>query len=58
MKPKLGRPKEENPNTINLTVRINDKLSERLNKHCAQSGESKGEVVRKGIEYVLDKENK
>lgn len=49
----MGRPREENPNTINLTVRINAQLNERLIAYCAKQKLSKGEVVRQGIENIL-----
>lgn len=49
----MGRPREENPNTINLTVRINAQLNERLIAYCAKQKLSKGEVVRQGIESIL-----
>lgn len=54
MLPKKGRPKEKNPNTINLTIRINTVLNERLQDYCQKHETSKGEVVRKGIKHVLD----
>lgn len=52
---KMGRPREENPNTINLTIRINSQLNKRLIAYCEEKNISKGEVVRKGIESVLGK---
>lgn len=52
---KMGRPREENPNTINLTVRINSQLNKKLTAYCEEKNISKGEVVRKGIEIVLGK---
>lgn len=55
MKPKMGRPKKENPNTINLTVRLNPDLDKRLTEHCSAENVTKGEVVREGIEIVLGK---
>ena len=50
---RMGRPREENPNTINLTIRINSELNKRLIAYCEEQKISKGEVVRKGIESVL-----
>lgn len=50
---RMGRPREENPNTINLTIRINSELNKRLIAYCEEQKISKGEVVRKGIEIVL-----
>ena len=52
---KMGRPREENPNTINLTVMIYSKLNKKLTAYCEEKNISKGEVVRNGIEMVLGK---
>ena len=54
MLPKKGRPKEENPNASNLTIRINTVLNERLQDYCQKHETSKGKVVREGIKRVLD----
>ena len=58
MSAKMGRPKIDNPNKINLTVRLNAELVERLDKYCQDKSVSKGEVVRKGIESVLAADDK
>ena len=55
MEPKIGRPKTDNPNDLKLSVRINAELNKRLNAHCKQHKTTKGEMVRKGLELVLDK---
>ncbi len=54
MSRKIGRPKEKNPNTINLTIRINESLNKRLNDYCKNTELTKGEVVRNGLEKILD----
>lgn len=53
MSPRTGRPKEDNPNIINLTVRINALLNQRLNNYCKNNGLAKGEVVRRSLENIL-----
>lgn len=53
MSPRTGRPKEDNPNTINLTVRINALLNQRLDDYCKNNNLAKGEVVRRGLENIL-----
>ena len=53
MSPKTGRPKVDNPNSKNLTVRINEDLALRLEKYCDRHNLTKGEVVRIGIKRVL-----
>lgn len=58
MGPKIGRPKMENPNTVQLTIRINKSLSIKLEEHCRKYSVSKGEVVRNGIEKILGEKEK
>lgn len=50
----MGRPKIENPNTINLTVRINKELNDKLNEYCKIKGVTKGEIVRRGILDIIE----
>lgn len=54
MSHKIGRPKENDPNKINLTIRINTTLNDKLNAYCKKNLVSKGQVVREGIEILLD----
>lgn len=53
MSPKIGRPKSDNPKSIDIKVRVdkdtNNKLVEFANKHSI----SRTEVIRKGIDLVL-----
>ena len=58
MNAKMGRPKTKNPNEINLTIRLNAELANKLDKYCKDNSVSKGEVVRKGIESVLAADDK
>ena len=55
MKPKMGRPTISNPNSKNLTIRISDELSNRLEAYCKEKQTTKGEVVRLVIEMVIKK---
>ena len=50
----MGRPAIDNPNTINLTVRINSELNEKLIDKYKKNNLTKGEVVRMGIIKVID----
>lgn len=58
MSPRTGRPKEPNPNTINLTVRINKELNQELEEFCKRTQKTKGEIVRRGIRKVLSENEK
>ena len=56
--PRTGRPKVENPNEKNLTIRINAVLDEKLTNYCKKNSVTKGDVVRRGIEKVLSESKK
>lgn len=57
MSPRTGRPKAENPLTIEIKARIDVETNKKLVKYCKDNGVTRTEVVRKGIEKVLnDKE--
>ena len=54
MSPRNGRPKAENPLIIEVKARIDEKTSERLKAYCEKFNLSKTEVIRTGIEKVLE----
>lgn len=54
MAAKMGRPKVDRPK-INLTIRLDPDIENRLQKYCDEKGISRGEAVRQGIELLLDK---
>lgn len=54
MSPRTGRPKTENPLTVEVKARIDTETNNRLNAYCKANGVTRTEVVRKGIEKVLD----
>lgn len=53
MSPRTGRPKTENPKTIEIKARIDKETNDRLEFYCKEHGVTRTEVVRKGIETVL-----
>lgn len=55
MSPRTGRPKAENPLTIEVKARIDFETNKRLNEYCEQNNTTRTEVVRKGIEKVIGK---
>lgn len=55
MNAKMGRPTIENPNTKNLTIRISEELSKRIDVYCKRNNITKGELVRTAIELVIKK---
>lgn len=54
MSPRTGRPKTENPKTIEIKARIDEETNKRLIDYCKNHNTNKTEVVRKGINMVLE----
>lgn len=55
MSPRTGRPKVNNPKTIEVKARIDEKTDKKLTEYCEKNNVTKTEVVRKGIEMVIKK---
>ncbi len=55
MSPRTGRPKAEKPKTIEVKARIDEETNKKLVHYCNQNSISRTEVVRKGIDLVLEK---
>lgn len=58
MTPRTGRPKLENPKTVEVKARIDAETNEALIKYCEKYNVTRTDVVRKGIRCVLDNEKK
>ena len=56
MSPRKGRPKADNPKTIEVKARIDEKTNDKLNEYCEKHNVTRTDVVRKGIENVLENE--
>lgn len=54
MSPKTGRPKSENPLSIDIKVRIDNDTHLKLLEYCKKNGISKAESIRKGILNLWD----
>ena len=54
MSPPLGRPKAENPLTIEVKARIDVETNKRLVEYCEKNKVTRTDVVREGIEKVLN----
>lgn len=55
MSTKMGRPKTDNPLSVDLKVRIDAITNERLMKYCEEHNSVRAETVRKAIIEFLDK---
>ena len=51
--PKTGRPKAENPKSINFTVRLTEELNMKLEKYCEKHNRRKSDVIRDGVELMV-----
>lgn len=56
MSPRTGRPKALQPKTIEVKARIDEKTNQKLEAYCKKYNITRTEVVRKGIENVLENE--
>ncbi|NZA39858.1 CopG family transcriptional regulator [Eubacterium callanderi] len=54
MVPPMGRPKSEKPKTIEIKARIDKETDSRVQEYCEKHKVSRTDVVRKGIELVLN----
>lgn len=53
---KIGRPLSENPKEIRLTVRLDKKHNEILERYVKRNKVTKNEAVRRGIERLKEDE--
>lgn len=50
----MGRPKAEKPKIMEAKARIDEETNNRLLAYCERNGISRTEVVRRGIDLVLE----
>ena len=55
---KMGRPKSGNPQSQRFSIRLDDKIGERLDAYCASANEKRSSVIRKAIVQFLDEQTK
>ena len=58
MSAKLGRPKLENPNTLRISVRINQLMLNELDRYCDEYNISSSEALRRGFDLLLKQEKR
>lgn len=54
MNAKIGRPKVDQPKTIEVKARIDKHLNQKLIEYCQKHNSTRTDVVRQGIEIVLN----
>lgn len=52
----MGRPPSENPKNIELKARIDEVTNEKLINYCKKYQVSRTEVVREGVERILEQD--
>lgn len=58
MSPRTGRPKADKPLAVEIKARIDAETNERLMQYCKENDTTRTEVIRKGIEMVLNEKKK
>jgi len=54
LSPRTGRPKSEKPKLIEVKARIDAETNERLQEYCEKHSKTKTDIVREGIELILE----
>lgn len=57
MSPRTGRPKADNPLSVDVKVRLDKETSDKLDTYCKDHNTTRAEAIRKGI-YLLLSEQK
>ena len=56
--PQVGRPKEENPITRKLSIRLDANTEKILEKYCKENNVSRAEAIRRGIHLIGEQTKK
>ena len=57
MSPRTGRPKVDNPMDINVKIRFDKDLHEKLMKYCEENNITRTEAIRQGVHLLLEQKN-
>lgn len=55
-KRKMGRPKSDNPKSVEYGVRFDVGTEKELRAYCEKHNLSKGEAIRRGVRLLLEKQ--
>lgn len=58
MSPRTGRPKSDNPKNIDVKVRFDEELHNKLLEYCEQHNITRTEAIRLGVHLLLSKKEK
>jgi hypothetical protein len=56
LRPKIGRPKADNPKDVDLKVRIDNETNLKLTRYSNNKKISKAQAVRNAIDLLLENE--
>ncbi len=54
MSPRTGRPKVDNPKNIDVKVRFDEHLHNKLVEYCKNHNITRTEAIRQGIDLLLE----
>lgn len=58
MSPRTGRPKVENPLSVDVKVRLDSDTNEKLVEYCKENDVTRAEAIRKGIHLLIGQPEK
>lgn len=58
MSPRTGRPKVENPLSVDVKVRLDSDTNEKLVEYCKENNVTRAEAIRKGIHLLIEQPEK
>lgn len=58
MSPRTGRPKSTNPKSIDVKVRFDERLHNKLLKYCEDNKITRTEAIRKAVEMLVNLKKK
>lgn len=53
MSPRTGRPKSDNPKSVQYSIRFDADTEKRLTEYCEAHNITKGEAIRRGVHLLL-----
>lgn len=58
MSPRTGRPKIDNPKSIEVKVRFDKETNTKLVNYCSENKMTKSDAIRKGVDLLVGQEDK
>lgn len=58
MSPRTGRPKIENPLSVDVKVRFDSETNKKLVEYCKKNNVTRAEAIRKGVHLLIEQPEK